>query len=133
MAFGPPPACKPKLQQAGVYLPGYLLVADGPQDSPKKVKFDVAKGVLDPTIADQIVTKITGQAPPPSVLKQFESGVSMDDYGYLKPAGLNRPDPNPNSAEATDNVCGNCVNCRRKACQECSLCKRGDSVGCIDR
>ena len=106
---------------------------DTPTDSPKKVKFDTARGgVLDTAIADQIVSKITGKTPPSSVLKQFETG-RVGDYGYLKPAGLDRPDPNPNSAEATDNRCGKCVNCRRKACQECSLCKRGEPASCIDR
>ena len=42
---------------------------------------------------------------------------------FLTPAGLDSSEPNPDSAEATDNVCGKCTNCRRKPCAECSHCK----------
>jgi len=52
---------------------------------------------------------------------------------FLTPAGLDSSEPNPDSAEATDNVCGKCTNCRRKPCAECSHCKRADYENCIDK
>ena len=105
---------------------------DESRTSPKKVKFETAShddddggGVL--ATANQIVKNVP--APALTALGAARS----ENYGFLKPAGLDRPDPNPNSSEATDIVCGKCVNCSRKPCQECSFCKRGEASGCIDR
>jgi len=96
---------------------------------------DVAQGRQAKANARIITQALTvkqkkGDQPNPTIFNQFNS---QYDYGFLKPAGLDTSNPDPNSKKASDKNCGRCPNCKRRACNECSHCKRGDRVNCIDK
>lgn len=42
------------------------------------------------------------------------------------------PEVDSDDSKVTDGKCGNCANCNKKACFECSSCKREDFNNCID-
>lgn len=61
--------------------------------------------------------------------------VDGDDGDDVELVTIKRKRKKDSSSEAeivTDGKCGQCAGCKRRPCHECSHCKNGDAVNCID-
>lgn len=65
---------------------------------------------------------------------KIENDEDSDSIEEITPPPSKKSKKASKSVElVTDGACGECANCQRPPCRECSFCKNGDVSSCIDR